>query len=224
MSSLQPRGNQARGIRLDRVASPQRTALLLPADLPLDIWKKIGEQIYIVTDANAWWIGDWLNFGRDKYPDRYKQAIEETSLRYQTLRNYAWVAGRFEVSRRRDRLSFQHHVEVAALPEDQQDLWLQRAEQAGWSRTELRSHIRERPADGPSLPAALRLSISQESKQRWHEAATKAHVSLNEWISVTLDRAAWDELQADPRQCGDREAEAPGELLHARPDAPPLRG
>jgi hypothetical protein len=224
MSSLQPQGDQARGIRLDRVASPKRTALLFPADLPLDIWTKIGEQIYIVSDANAWWIGDWLNFGRDKYPDRYRQAIEGTSLRYQTLRNYAWVAGRFEVSRRRDTLSFQHHVEVAALPEDQQDLWLQRAECAGWSRTELRLHIRERLSGGQPLPAALRLSISQERKQRWQDAATNAHVGLNEWISVTLDRVASDELRADPRQCGDQEAEARGELLGARPGAPPRPG
>ncbi len=32
----------------------------------------------------------------------------------------AWVARRFPVSRRRDTVSFQHHAEVAALPEPEQ--------------------------------------------------------------------------------------------------------
>ena len=41
-------------------------------------------------------------------------------LDYQTLRNYAWVARRFAMSRRRDTLSFGHHAEVPALPEPEQ--------------------------------------------------------------------------------------------------------
>jgi hypothetical protein len=41
--------------------------------------------------------------------------------------NYAWVARRFAMSRRRDTLSFGHHAEVAALPEPEQDFWLREA-------------------------------------------------------------------------------------------------
>lgn len=197
MSSLQAAGNQPGRLRVDRVALTRRTALLLPVDLPIDTWKQIGEQIHIISDASAWWIGDWLRFGRDKYPDRYKRAIGETSLEYQTLRNYAWVAGRFEVSRRRGALSFQHHLEVAALPVDQQDLWLDRAERSGWSRNDLRIKLRgdaERPAFQPLPTSALRLSISRERRQRWQDAARKAQLGLDEWISGTLDRAAQNEL------------------------------
>jgi hypothetical protein len=35
---------------------------------------------------------------------------------YQTCRDSAWVASRFELSRRKDNLTFNHHAEVAALP------------------------------------------------------------------------------------------------------------
>jgi hypothetical protein len=206
MSSLQAAASPAAAspnerLRVERVALTKRTALLLPDDLPLETWKQIGQQIHIISDASAWWIGDWLRFGRDKYPDRYKRAISETSLEYQTLRNYAWVAGRFEAPRRRDALSFQHHLEVAALPQNEQDLWLERAERSGWSRNDLRLHLRGNGgngANGPSFPplpmSAVRLCIPQERRQRWQDAARKAELDLPEWISGILDRAAQDEL------------------------------
>lgn len=198
LSSLQAAGTQRGRLQVDRVALTKRTALSLPENLPLDSWKQIGEQIYIISDASAWWIGDWLRFGRDKYPDRYKRAIGETSLEYQTLRNYAWVAGRFDVSRRRDALSFQHHLEVAALPEDQQELWLERAERSGWSRNDLRAQLRccrDHGAAVRPLPmSALQLRIPQERRRLWQDAATKAQLDLQEWISAALDLAAQHEL------------------------------
>ncbi len=198
MSSLQPAKNQDGRLRVDRVALTKRTALLLPENLPLDSWKQIGEQIHVISDASAWWIGDWLRFGRDKYPDRYKRALAETSLEYQTLRNYAWVAGRFDASRRRDALSFQHHLEVAALPEDQQDLWLERAERSGWSRNVLRAQLRGERDDGadvrPLRVSAVQLRVPRERRQLWQDAATKAELGLQEWMSAVLDLAAQSEL------------------------------
>jgi hypothetical protein len=190
---------QRRVLKLDRTAATKGTAtkgtaLLLPSDLPFRAWKHIGEQILVFSDSTAWWIGDWLIFGRDKYPDRYQRAVEETSLDYQTLRNYAWVAGRFAVSRRRDMLSFQHHVEVAKLPEDQQDLWLERAERSGWSRNELRRQLRSirphRAAKKEPPSHVVELSISCERQELWQIAAHLARVDLPEWISATLDGAA----------------------------------
>jgi hypothetical protein len=87
-----------------------------------------------VASSSAWCLGDWLNYGQSAYPGRYQDAIEGTSLDYQTLRNYAWVARRFSLSRRRDRISFGQHAEVAALPEPEQDFWLRKAEELCWSR------------------------------------------------------------------------------------------
>lgn len=34
-------------------------------------------------------------YGQAAYTGRYRDAIEQASLDYQTLRNYAWVARRF---------------------------------------------------------------------------------------------------------------------------------
>lgn len=129
----------------------KRTSLTFPRAVPLEAWISIGVEIFSITDASSWWLGDWLIYGQNRYPDRYKRAIEASSLHYKTLRNYAWVARKFDVSRRRDTLSMQHHAEVAALTEEEQELWLDRAEQEGWSVTELRRNIKESKATGDRI-------------------------------------------------------------------------
>jgi len=45
--------------------------------------------------SSAWCLGDGLIAGQAAYGSRNRDAIGRTGLDYQTLRNYAWVAGRF---------------------------------------------------------------------------------------------------------------------------------
>jgi hypothetical protein len=171
-----------------------RTGLLLPDTLPLEEWRRVGQQIAGLADSSAWWLGDWLIYGRRRYPDRYQQIIEDTSLEYQTLRNYAWVAGKIPQARRRAALSLQHHAEVAMLPGPEQDEWLQRAESFKWSRNTLRAKLREArsSASGPTADAVVRIMVSAKSAamSRWQEAAGRADQDLDEWIKTVLDRAA----------------------------------
>src|SRR6266478_2837833 len=56
-------------------AMARRTELRLPCGLTLDTWQHIGQQIFLITDSTAWWLGDWLVFGEDKFPERYQEAI-----------------------------------------------------------------------------------------------------------------------------------------------------
>jgi hypothetical protein len=119
-----------------------RTGLRLPPQRPFEAWLGVGQQLSAVAASSAWCLGDWLVYGQQTYSGRYRQAVERTGLDYQTLRNYAWVARRFELSRRQDTLSFGHHAEVASLPEPEQDFWLRKAEQHGWPTSQLRREIR----------------------------------------------------------------------------------
>jgi hypothetical protein len=136
-----------------------RTGLEFPARMSFDKWLHIGRMLSAVNTSAAWCLGDWLVFGETAYNGRYRDAIEQTSLDYQTLRNYAWVARRFPLFRRRDTLSFGHHAEVAALSEPEQDFWLRKAETLGWSRNKLRrevkSSLRERAQESGDQRAAL---------------------------------------------------------------------
>ncbi|WP_437045204.1 LmbU family transcriptional regulator [Streptomyces sp. enrichment culture] len=177
----------------------KRTSLTFPRAVPLEAWISIGVEIFSITDASSWWLGDWLIYGQNRYPDRYKRAIEASSLHYKTLRNYAWVARKFDVSRRRDTLSMQHHAEVAALTEEEQELWLDRAEQEGWSVTELRRNIKESKATGDRIQdvtaATVTLKAPAERMRRWEQAASRAGTSLDEWIRRVLDREAVELLR-----------------------------
>jgi hypothetical protein len=177
---------------LDLTTSTERTRLDLPDALPLDAWCQIGSQILRLSDSSSWWIGDWLVFGQEKYRDRYKRAMVETRLDYQTLRNYAWVARCFTPSRRRPMLTFQHHMEVAALPEEEQDHWLDFAQRMHWSRNELRKQLRasvDNRHESEAESVRLQLQISPERMERWETAAARHNCTLADWMARVLDRA-----------------------------------
>jgi len=53
-----------------------------------------------------------------------KEAVSVTCLARQTLMDLKYVSGRFEISRRREKLSLSHHREVAPKPLGEQDDWL----------------------------------------------------------------------------------------------------
>jgi hypothetical protein len=164
--------------------------------MTIGAWRSLGRQIFTISDSSAWWLGDWLIYGQSAYPDRYKKAIADTALDYQTLRNYAWVARRFEPYRRRERLSFQHHAEVASLPEDEQDLWLLRAQQHGWSRNQLRRQVQcSRNGSREQEVVQLQMSLVADRKQRWQEAAERSEQDLLDWMVAILDRAASSTLE-----------------------------
>jgi hypothetical protein len=185
------------------VPEPARTAphaLQLGSGLSFEDWQGLGRRLARISNASAWWLGDWLLYGQRAYGRRYKDALPLTTLEYQTLRNYASVARRFDVSRRRDKLSFQHHAEVVALPEPDQDLWLERAERFQWSRNELRRRlVAERPSTRPSESTyTLRLAVTVERELRWREAAGRAQQDLGEWVASTVDAAAEATLAVTP--------------------------
>jgi hypothetical protein len=168
--------------------------LRLPTGLTLEEWLGAGRQLATIASASAWWVGDWLVYGERNYGRRYRAALELTSFDYKTLRNYAWVARSVAVSRRRDTLSFQHHAEVAALSEPEQDLWLARAQTMRWSRNELRRHLAnaKRGAHAPSAAAGVvvRMVVQEPRERRWREAAACANRPLADWMAAVADQAA----------------------------------
>lgn len=166
-----------------------RTGLQLREGLSFEEWSRVGSQVSALADASAWWIGDWLVYGQRTYPRRYRDAIAQTALSYQTLRNYAWVATQFPLYRRREKLSFGHHAELAALPPEEQDVWLTRAITNGWTRNQLRSQLRapEQPVLGG---VAIALQVEPAQHERWQAAAIAEQRPLAAWIVEVLDAAS----------------------------------
>ncbi|MFG2126902.1 LmbU family transcriptional regulator [Streptomyces sp. NPDC048751] len=172
--------------------SAERTRLQIAQDISLEAWCRLGGRILAVCDSSAWWIGDWLVFGQNHYGERYRRAMEKTKLDYQTLRNYAWVARKFEPSRRRDSLTFQHHMEVASLSEAEQDHWLDFAVRLNWSRNQLRKQIRASISgeeDDLRRQVQLSLQLDELRLERWKEAARGSNLTLTDWILSVVDKA-----------------------------------
>jgi len=130
-------------VRLSKDGKVSPVGLTLPARLSFKQWQTAVAQLTLITKACMWWWGDVLNFGGRKWGEKYEWALEKGDYSFQPLRDAVWVSGRIELSRRRDKLTWSHHREVAALEPTQQDAMLDRAERGGWSVQELRRAVRD---------------------------------------------------------------------------------
>ena len=178
-----------------------RVGLRLPADLPFDDWERAGHRLSSVVNSSLWCLGDWLVHGKKNYADRYMRAIRTAGLQYQTLRNYAWVSRRFSWDRRRPLLTFQHHAEVASMPQDEQDRWLDQAEQKAWTTKQLRAHIRqgriEETDDARKNALIPRIEVHNSRLELWRRAADHFGVDFENWVTHALDSAAAHALSDD---------------------------
>ncbi|MCH0564648.1 LmbU family transcriptional regulator [Streptomyces sp. MUM 136J] len=193
--------------------------MTFPQGLPERSWERIGTGLRELTNSSAWWLGDWLVFGATSYgARRYREAVERTGLDYQTLRNYAWVARRFEHHRRRDSLSFAHHAEVTSLSPPEQDYWLREADRRKWSRNELRRAVRaglaEQRGTGGAVPGGgeerqevpppagpagagerrrkvttLTIELSASQLDYYSQVAAAQGLPVERWVTRMLDAA-----------------------------------
>jgi hypothetical protein len=133
----------------------------LSADLDPERWRAIGTDLCCFGRAIPWWVGDWWAFGEHRYGAR-REITEDPGWQgpaYRTCANSAAVCRAFEISRRREALSFSHHEAVAALPTAEQDRLLDRAEREGWSRRQLRCAIKSDARAVHSIEVPTRQSM-----------------------------------------------------------------
>lgn len=112
--------------------------------MDLTEWSRAVHQLGVMDRCSPWWIGDCIRYGNAKFGEKYSRAAKLTGYDPQTLMNRVYVASRFEISRRRENLSWSHHDQLAALPQDQQEYWLDRAIAESLTRADLRLELRSR--------------------------------------------------------------------------------
>ncbi|MCS0639365.1 LmbU family transcriptional regulator [Streptomyces sp. LP05-1] len=190
-----------------------RVGLRFSTGLSFEEWERVGRHLSGIVDSSSWCLGDWLMYGKEHYADRYQRAIRAAGLQYQTLRNYAWVARQFPLQRRRGRLSFQHHAEVASLPLDQQDRLLDLVERNGWTTKQLRTRIQGERAgceeEKEDLALIPRIQVPSGRLSSWRRAADRSGTDFGSWVLSVLDRAAEQELGERERTFGRRPGGAP---------------
>lgn len=128
-----------------------RVGLQFESQLTADQWQEIGRHLEQFAGSSQWWLGDWLRHGEGQaaWGSMYDQVVEEFSEKYGSACNAKWLAEEFDFSRRREKLPWGHHSEVASLPFDDQEEILDWAEQEGDdgkrpTRKQLRERVRER--------------------------------------------------------------------------------
>jgi hypothetical protein len=121
--------------------------LNLPPGLGFREWQECGRALGYARNTMQWVIGDWWNYGWDQYGHDRVQQADEWGLAVRTCQNYASVAGAFEISRRRENLSFGHHEAVAALtPQEADELldWCVLGDSERRSIAALRAEVKRR--------------------------------------------------------------------------------
>lgn len=123
---------------------PASTALGLGPIDGIDEWRRTGECLASAHKAVNWLIGDWWNAG-EPYGDRVAEAARIfPHLSHQAMRDFGWIAGKFDVSRRHDTIDWSLYREVAPISETPAaDRLLALAGENRWTVQAIREHVAE---------------------------------------------------------------------------------
>jgi hypothetical protein len=124
------------------------TSLAVPETFTEDQCLAVVMQLQSMDKCIRWWLGDAIA-AADKRHGAAKKAAQLAGMTHGSARNCSSLSEKFEVSRRRDSLSWSHHQEVAAKPPAEQEKWLDYAEEQQLSRQALRDAIKEADAAIP---------------------------------------------------------------------------
>jgi hypothetical protein len=157
-------------------------------------WTTRGRAIAQKVNVACWEIGDWILEGEAKWGDHYTEAAEITGFTAGSLKQYAYVARRFDSSNRFYKLGFHHHALVAAIPKEAAEQWLELAEAEQWSVRDLQAALRTVQQLPPGKPEVVvtvfKVTVPNEHEQCWRVAAQRRGLEVEEWIVVVADEAA----------------------------------
>jgi hypothetical protein len=140
---LSARAVASPGVRARRPAGAiSRIAWIPQSDLEHSAWLATGRRLGAIGRCSQWWIGDWVRYGSARWGEKYVEAARVTGYDVASLRNMAWVASRFDLSLRNDKLTWSHHVLLAPLDAEAQQEWLRRASEERLSVADLRLELR----------------------------------------------------------------------------------
>lgn len=153
---------------LGALTAASRTAL---EDMTFEQWAAYGIALCQLHEATPWEIGKWWNAGKP-YGDRVEEVRERLALKIETVRQYSWIAS--NVSIRIDTLTFSHHALVASFKPKEQEHWLRRAAEGGWS-------VRD-----------MRVALYRERKQAQHKALVYTNaISFDRQFSLIYADPPW---------------------------------
>jgi predicted transcriptional regulator len=105
-------------------------------------WMAVGNVLMQAGRSNSFQLGDWLNYGKAMWGEKYTEGMVLTDRAYKTLANYAYIASNVSQSIREPSLGHEHHAAVAMLDPLEQKKWLDIAVRHDLSVVRLRMSIK----------------------------------------------------------------------------------
>ena len=127
--------------RIEGFCELSTTNLTFKRDVSKEEWMDVFKALKQVEGCVQFWIGDCLAYRQQKW-GMYDDIAEETGYDKQTLKNIKSVSENVPPGVRNSNLSFTHHREVASLPPEKQELFLNKAVEDKLSVRDLREQIR----------------------------------------------------------------------------------
>jgi hypothetical protein len=126
------------------------SGLVISGDLTFDDFCNGLKQCQGIANGALWTLGDLLVYGesRGEWGEMYSQALDLTKKSYSTLTQAVHLSKRYPRTERVAAVSWSHHREAATIadPQERRQL-LERAGAEGWSREQVRDHVRGTDTD-----------------------------------------------------------------------------
>lgn len=87
------------------------------ADMNLETYLSIGKTFQQIQKSIAFWMGDWLCYGENRFGEAYSQALDDSGKANETLIKWRSVAARVPKEIRRKELSWTHTFYTAYCTE-----------------------------------------------------------------------------------------------------------
>ena len=139
------------GIKADWISQVTPRGLILKSGLAEEDWSRVAVQLaqnarllIAPNETLCACLGDVLNYQENRYHGQIAELARAAGYSPGTLRNSKQVCGRLHLSRRRDELSWSHHIEAGSAFTNETEIvkWLQVAIEDKLSAKALRQRIR----------------------------------------------------------------------------------
>jgi len=113
-------------------------SLALPETTSYPEWLATGRSLATSKRHIDWLVGDWINFGRQRFPEQIDLALESITEDPRQLKRVEKTAKAFPPHLRHADLSFEHHAHVADMPTQEALPLLKEADEEHMSASKLR--------------------------------------------------------------------------------------
>lgn len=132
---------------------PQSVVLAIPDDASFETWLGIGRGLANQKRNIDWLIGDWINFGKVRYPEQIELVLIDLGEDPRRLKRIEATVKAFPPHCRDAALSFDHHAHLADLPTQEALPLLKRAHDQNLSAKQVRIEAIMKKLDlGLNLP------------------------------------------------------------------------